>query len=175
MSQEFQPGQIVPETGTYKVIHVPAHAGALNLVTVIKGLRFPDWQCCEAVTFELAYSFEAHRRDTAAYGHTAREIRLSRKKRRGRQKRAVPLVARLKLITAISGRAIGRCLIWIAVSVRDTLSHKKRFPKSLLSGLGTTKRGRRRRAASAPARLGTSADRDADQGDEPHGAGGDKP
>ena len=100
MSQEFQPGQIVPETGTYKVIHVPAHAGALNLVTVIKGRRFPDWQCCQAVTFELVYSFEAYRRDTAGYGRTARERRLSRKKR------AVPFVARFKLIPAKSGRAI---------------------------------------------------------------------
>jgi hypothetical protein len=100
MAQEFQPGQIVPETGTYKVIHVPAHAGALNLVTVIKGRRFPDWQCCQAVTFELVYSFEAYRRDTAGYGRTARERRLSRKKT------AVPFAARLKLIPARSGRAI---------------------------------------------------------------------
>jgi hypothetical protein len=112
MSQEFQPGQIVPETGTYKVIHVPAHAGALNLVTVIKGRRFPDWQCCEAVTFELAYSFEAYRRDTAGYGRSARELRLSRKKR------AVPFVARFKLISG----AIRACLI----SIGDILSSKRR-------------------------------------------------
>ena len=110
MVQEFQPGQIVSESGTYKVIHVPTHANALNFVTVMKGRRFPNWQCCQAVTFELAYSSEARRRDIAAYGHTAREIRLSRKKRRGRQKRAVPLVARLKLITARSARVIRACL-----------------------------------------------------------------
>jgi hypothetical protein len=100
MAQEFQPGQIVPESGTYKVIHVPAHANTFNIVTVIKGRRFPDWQCCQAITFELAYSSEAYRRDTIAYGRTAGE------RRRSRKKRAVPFIARLTLITARSGRVI---------------------------------------------------------------------
>jgi len=118
MAQEFQPGEIAPESGTYKVIHVATHANALNMATMVKGRRFPDWQCCEGVRFKLVYSGEAYRRDTSAYGHTARGLR--------RTKKAVPFVVSLKLVTARSGRAIRMCLTSIALSVCDTLSSKRR-------------------------------------------------
>jgi len=41
MAQEFKPGQIVPESGIYRITHDPQHADMPHEVTVIKGRRFP--------------------------------------------------------------------------------------------------------------------------------------
>jgi hypothetical protein len=38
MAQEYKPGQIVPQSGVYKVTHDPVHADILHEVTVIRGL-----------------------------------------------------------------------------------------------------------------------------------------
>jgi hypothetical protein len=126
MAQEFQVGQTVRETGTYKVVHVPAHAGALNFVTVIEGRRFPDLQCCQAVTFEMAYSAEAYRRDTAAYGRSVGELRDIRK--------MLPFAARLRLIRTRSGRAIRACLISIGGTLISKRSRRHNHRKTIGPG-----------------------------------------
>ena len=54
MAEEFKPGQIVPESGVYRITHDPAHADMPHEVTVIKGRRFPTCRHCKEVSFELS-------------------------------------------------------------------------------------------------------------------------
>jgi hypothetical protein len=56
MAQEFKPGQIVPQSGVYKITHDPLHADMPHEVTVIKGRRFPTCRHCKGITFELAHA-----------------------------------------------------------------------------------------------------------------------
>jgi hypothetical protein len=56
MAQEFKPGQIVPQSGVYKITHDPLHADMLHEVTVIKGRRVPTCRHGKGITFELAYA-----------------------------------------------------------------------------------------------------------------------
>ena len=41
ITQEFKPGEIVPQSGIYTITHDPAHADMPHEVTAIKGRRFP--------------------------------------------------------------------------------------------------------------------------------------
>ena len=52
MAQEYKPGQIVPQSGVYKITRDPVHADMPHEVTVIRGRRFPS----KGITFELAYA-----------------------------------------------------------------------------------------------------------------------
>jgi hypothetical protein len=56
MAQEYKPGEIVPESGIYKITHDPVHADMPHEVTVIKGRRFPTCRHCKGITFELAHA-----------------------------------------------------------------------------------------------------------------------
>jgi hypothetical protein len=56
MAQEFRPGQIVPQSGVYKITHDPLHADMPHEVTVIKGRRFPTCRHCKGTNFELAHA-----------------------------------------------------------------------------------------------------------------------
>jgi hypothetical protein len=56
MAEEFKPGQIVPESGVYRITHDPVHAEIPHEVTVIKGRRFPTCRHCKGVTFELVHA-----------------------------------------------------------------------------------------------------------------------
>jgi hypothetical protein len=56
MAQEYKPGQIVPQSGVYKVTHDPVHSDILHKVTVIRGRRFPTCRHCKGITFELAHA-----------------------------------------------------------------------------------------------------------------------
>jgi hypothetical protein len=56
MPQEFRPGQIVPESGVYRIDHDPVQADMPHEVTVIKGRRFPTCRHCSGITFELVYA-----------------------------------------------------------------------------------------------------------------------
>jgi len=56
MAQQFKPGQIVPESGIYRITHDPRHADMPHEVTVIKGRRFPTCAQCTGITFELAHA-----------------------------------------------------------------------------------------------------------------------
>ena len=56
MAEEFKPGQIVPESGVYRITHDPVHADVPHEVTVIKGQRFPTCRHCKGITFELVHA-----------------------------------------------------------------------------------------------------------------------
>ena len=56
MAEEFKPGQIVPESGVYRITHDPAHADMPHEVTVIKGRRFPTCRHCKGVSFEVVHA-----------------------------------------------------------------------------------------------------------------------
>lgn len=56
MAQEFRSGQIVPESGIYRVTHDPIHPEMPHEVTVIKGRRFPTCPKCKGITFELTHA-----------------------------------------------------------------------------------------------------------------------
>ena len=56
MDQEFKPGQIVPESGGYRITHDPQHADMPHEVTVIKGRRFPTCRHCKGISFELVHA-----------------------------------------------------------------------------------------------------------------------
>jgi hypothetical protein len=56
MAQEYKPGQIVPQSGVYKITHDPVHADMPHEVTVIKGRRFPTCRHCKGISFELAHA-----------------------------------------------------------------------------------------------------------------------
>src|SRR5215211_222337 len=56
MAQEFKPGQIVPESGVYRITHDPVHADMPHEVTVIRGRRFPTCRHCKGISFELVYA-----------------------------------------------------------------------------------------------------------------------
>jgi hypothetical protein len=55
MAEEFKPGQIVPESGIYRMMHDQQHADMPHELTVIKGRRFPTCRHCKGVTFELVH------------------------------------------------------------------------------------------------------------------------
>src|SRR5436190_4813514 len=77
MAQEHRSGQIVPESGVYRVTHASAHAGAQLEVRLIKGRHFPACPCCQEISFELAHSDEAFWRDRSAPGTRYRRHRRS--------------------------------------------------------------------------------------------------
>jgi len=56
MTQEFHPGQTVPESGVYRVSHDPIHPDMPHEVTVIKGRRFPTCRGCKGISFELVHA-----------------------------------------------------------------------------------------------------------------------
>src|SRR5438046_4350255 len=75
MAQAHRDGQIVPESGVYRVTHASAHAGAQLEVRLIKGRRFPACPYCQEISFELAHSDEAFWRDRSAPGTRYRRHR----------------------------------------------------------------------------------------------------
>lgn len=52
MAQEYKSGEIVPQSGIYRITHDPSHMEA-HEVTAIKGRRFPTCRHCKGVRFEL--------------------------------------------------------------------------------------------------------------------------
>jgi len=55
MAQEFKPGEIVPQSGIYRITHDPSHTDP-HEVTVIEGRRFPPCHNCKGVRFELVHA-----------------------------------------------------------------------------------------------------------------------
>ena len=56
MAQQFRPGQIVPQSGVYRITHDPQHADMPHEVTVIQGRRFPTCRHCKGISFELVHA-----------------------------------------------------------------------------------------------------------------------
>jgi len=79
MAQQLRPGEIVPESGVYRVSHEPAHVGALCQIRFIRGRRFPGCPDCRGVGFELLQS------DEVDWGHIVPRARCG-----GRVSRARP-------------------------------------------------------------------------------------
>ena len=52
MAQEFKSGEIVPQSGIYRITHDPAHM-PVQEVTALKGHRFPHCNHCKHVRFAL--------------------------------------------------------------------------------------------------------------------------
>ena len=55
---DFQGGQIVPKTGSYRVTHELAHVGALDKFTFIRGRHFPMCPHCGTISYELLQAHE---------------------------------------------------------------------------------------------------------------------
>ena len=73
MAQEFRPGQVVPESGIYRLTHDAQHADMPHEVTAIKGRRFPTCRHCKRATFELVHAAQhvhevPHLEDTSHSG-----------------------------------------------------------------------------------------------------------
>jgi hypothetical protein len=66
LAQQLQADQVVPESGIYRVIHDPRHAGAQQEVTFIRGRRFPRCPHCKETSFELLASDRSNSRDRSA-------------------------------------------------------------------------------------------------------------
>jgi hypothetical protein len=66
MAQQLRPGEIVPESGVYRVSHEPTHVGALYQLTFIRGRRFPGCPHCRVISFELLKSDEVEWRHRSA-------------------------------------------------------------------------------------------------------------
>ena len=49
MAEEFKPGQIVPESGVYRITHDPVHAEMPHEVTVIKRAAVPHVSSLQGV------------------------------------------------------------------------------------------------------------------------------
>jgi hypothetical protein len=60
MTQEYGPGEIVPQSGIYTITHDPAHADMPHEVTVIRGRRSPTCRHCKSIRFELAHAAAMH-------------------------------------------------------------------------------------------------------------------
>ena len=56
MAQQFRPGQIVPQSGVYRITHDPQHPDMPHEVTVIQGRRFPTCRHCKGISFELVHA-----------------------------------------------------------------------------------------------------------------------
>lgn len=56
VAQEYKSGQIVPESGIYRITHDPQHADMPHEVTVIKGRRFPTCRHCKGIRFQLSHA-----------------------------------------------------------------------------------------------------------------------
>ena len=85
MDQEFKPGQIVPESGIYRITHDPQHADMPHEVTVIKGRHFPTCRHCKGISFELVHAAQhvhevAHLDEgeltSAPHGHSGDVLRV---------------------------------------------------------------------------------------------------
>ena len=55
IGDEFKPGQEVPRSGIYRVIHDPDHAKE-HEVTCVYGKRFPPCSGCDHPRFVLKYA-----------------------------------------------------------------------------------------------------------------------
>ena len=65
---QFQGGQVVPESGFYRVTHQPTHIGVRDGYTLIRGRRFPSCPYCRTISYELLQSHERRRQHRSRPG-----------------------------------------------------------------------------------------------------------
>ena len=56
MASEYKPGEIVPQSGIYKISHDRDHPDMPHEVTAVKGRRFPTCRHCKGVSFVLVHA-----------------------------------------------------------------------------------------------------------------------
>ena len=56
MASEYKPGEIVPQSGIYKITHDQQHPDMPHEVTAVKGRRFPTCRHCKGVSFVLVHA-----------------------------------------------------------------------------------------------------------------------
>ena len=119
MAKEHRFGQIVPESGVYRVTHLSAHAATQLEVRLIKGRRFPGCPSCQEVSFELAHSDEAFWRDRSAPGTRYRRHRRSTRSQSSNK----AVVARSRAVVRFVGWARWSAILGaIVVAVRGLLA-----------------------------------------------------
>ena len=55
MVQQFKTGQVVPESGIYRIEHRPPHSKMPEEITLLRGRWFPDCPKCADITFQLVH------------------------------------------------------------------------------------------------------------------------
>lgn len=58
MVLEFKTGQIVIQSGIYRITHRPPHSKMPEEVTLLRGRWFPDCPLCARIAFELVHAAE---------------------------------------------------------------------------------------------------------------------
>jgi hypothetical protein len=56
VANEYRPGEIVPQSGIYKITHDRDHPDMPHEVTAVKGRRFPTCRHCKGVSFMLVHA-----------------------------------------------------------------------------------------------------------------------
>lgn len=56
MAQDYHPGQIVPDSGIYRIDHNSIHTNMPAEITLIKGRRFPICPHCKSISYQLAHA-----------------------------------------------------------------------------------------------------------------------
>jgi hypothetical protein len=104
ITRKLHAGEVVPESGLYRVQHEATHADPAHVVTLIRGRGFPICPHCRAIDFELIYSDEADRRLRSLRRH--RERRRRGATWRARMNRVREALARLALNDRVSSLGI---------------------------------------------------------------------
>ena len=107
MAQQLRPGEIVPESGVYRVAHESAHVGALCQLRFIRGRRFPSCPHCPDIGFELLRSDEADWRHRSA--------RRSRSRGTPRMSNVVRSATLRERMSPATKMPAARSAFWIAI------------------------------------------------------------
>jgi hypothetical protein len=71
MASEYRRGEIVPQSGTYKIMHDRDHPDMPHEVTAVKGRRFPTCRHCKGVSFALVHAAQHVEEIGALHSDTA--------------------------------------------------------------------------------------------------------
>jgi hypothetical protein len=130
MAEQLHAGQIVPQSGLYRIWHEPAHVGARNELSFIRGRRFPACPLCSSVTFELLQSHEKISQHRSAQG---------RRRRRSRRRAAIVAIT---ILWGVLSRASGALLcspsrvLRFAAPLATSKTRSRRFSMSAATGAG---------------------------------------
>jgi hypothetical protein len=55
MANQFKTGEVVPQSGIYRIDHRPPHSKMPEEITLVRGRWFPDCPVCHEIIFELVH------------------------------------------------------------------------------------------------------------------------